>query len=349
MKNYNQFHVEDFVQDPYFRQWVLGELPKNDSFWDIWVQANPEKKEVLDEARTLIIALQIEESPLATHEIQYKIEQIFEATTQKRAMPFYQNRWFRAAAMLVLVSSASLWIYRNLKSPLQPVVISTQTENESPKPMTIALSDGSKVTVEHGSKLRVDKNFGKTNRTVYLVGEAFFEVERNPEKPFLVVTDNLVTKVLGTSFRIKAYQKDPNISVSVRTGKVTVFKQNADSGITIPAEQMVLMPNQQAVFLKSEAKLVKTLVEKPVLLVNNTAETKLFEFEETPITSVFSTLEKAYGVKIDFDAELLKNCNLTASLANEPLYEKLDLICETIEAHYEIADGQVVVFAKGCK
>jgi hypothetical protein len=64
---------------------------------------------------------------------------------------------------------------------------------------------------------------------------------------------------------------------------------------------------------------------------------------------VFDQLQTAFGVKIVHDAELLANCNLTASLSEESLFEKIDIICETIQAKYEIADGQIVIYAKGCK
>ncbi len=350
MKNYNQYQLEDFVQDSYFRKWALGALPTNDSFWEVWLQANPNKNKMLEEAKVLVIALQMNELPIKELGVKEGTERIFRKTTRKKIIPFYSQTWFRAAAMVVLVSGLGWWTLRNpARQEKNTETRLAQIDNESLKPMTIQLSDGSKVTIEHDSKLRVDENFGKTNRTVYLTGEAFFDVKRNPEKPFLVVTANLVTKVLGTSFRIKAYQKDPDIAVSVSTGKVTVFRQQAENQSKMLSEQMVLTPNQQAVFLKSEAKLVKTLVEKPVLIAAPPTEYNRFAFDETPIPNVLTTLEKAYGVKIIFDAELLENCNLTASLANEPLYEKLDLICETIQARYEIADGQVVIYAKGCK
>jgi transmembrane sensor len=90
------------------------------------------------------------------------------------------------------------------------------------------------------------------------------------------------------------------------------------------------------------------LVEKPIIIVPS-IEKKSFEYDETPITKVLTQLENAYGVKIIFDADLLANCNLTASFSNEPLFDKMDIICETIHARYEIADGQIVIYAKGCK
>lgn len=90
------------------------------------------------------------------------------------------------------------------------------------------------------------------------------------------------------------------------------------------------------------------MVNDPIVLLLD-SETNNFEYEETPITQVLNQLEKAYGVKIIFDAELLANCNLTASFSKKPLFDKMDIICETIQAHYKIADGQIVIYSKGCK
>ena len=68
-----------------------------------------------------------------------------------------------------------------------------------------------------------------------------------------------------------------------------------------------------------------------------------------PIVKVLGQLETAFGVKIIYDADILTQCNLTASLSEEPLFDKIAIICETIQARYEIADGQIVIYAKGCK
>jgi len=350
MKNYKEYQTEDFVQDPYFRSWALGMLPESDTFWKDWITANPYKTDIAEEAKVLILALQIEEETPASVILSKGMERIFAETIYAKIIPVYNRSWFRVAATLVLISGLALLAVKfspfNLNNSDQRVVV---IENTSSAKKTVLLSDGSKVTVEHGGQLLIDKDFGKTKRTVYLTGDAFFDITKNPEKPFLVITDNLVTRVLGTSFWIKADKNNAEISVSVRTGKVTVFQKTKNSEDVMPVERMILTPNQEAVFVRSESKLVKTLVEKPVLLNPASKKYAHFEFEETAITEVFSELEKAYGVRIIYDTELLENCNLTATLGNEPLFEKLDLICETIKANYEIADGQVIINAKGCK
>jgi hypothetical protein len=97
--------------------------------------------------------------------------------------------------------------------------------------------------------------------------------------------------------------------------------------------------------LKSEEVLNKTLVEKPELLSKK--EVVSFDFDNTPV-AVFARLEKAYGVPIVFDEELMKNCFLTAPLGNEPLFDKLKVICKTTGATYEVFDGKIVISSRGC-
>ena len=214
--------------------------------------------------------------------------------------------------------------------------------------MIVLLPDGSRVTLEPSSQLLIGKAFGKSRREVFLTGEAFFEVARNATKPFMVYTGKMVTKVLGTSFRIKAYATDSSMLVSVRTGRVTVFRQGThpDKSPSL-VEQVILLPNQQAVFVKAENRLVKTLVSKPIVLLKK-EQLPSFNFVETAIPEVFTALDNAYGIRIIFDNELLAECNLTASLENITLFEQLDLICETIQARYEVVDGQIIVYGKGC-
>lgn len=84
-------------------------------------------------------------------------------------------------------------------------------------------------------------------------------------------------------------------------------------------------------------------------MVTSANELLSFTFHNTPVTEVLKMLEKAYQVDILFDEDLLSDCPLTATLTNQSLYEKLTIICEAIEAHYEVIDGQIVVHSKGCK
>jgi transmembrane sensor len=353
MEKYRKYHIEDIVQDLYFRKWVLGKLPKENLDWENWLNKNPEKQAIIEEAKSLVIASQIEEIEMPNDIIQQNINEILNYI-KTPTNPYYLQNWFRAAAVVLILFTVGLVLEKTsiisfFKVEKTILTQATETENNGIKPLNLTLSDGSKVSLKKGSKLEVSTDFGEQTRTVFLTGEAFFEVQKDPQHPFLVYAGGIVTKVLGTSFNIRAYNGENNIKVAVRTGHVTVYREEkvGVKNITHP-EQILLTPNQQVVFEKKEEKLVKTLVEKPIIILPS-IEKKSFEYDETPITKVLAQLENAYGVKIIFDADLLANCNLTASFSNEPLFDKMDIICETIYARYEIADGQIVIYAKGCK
>ena len=271
-------------------------------------------------------------------------------TATVRPLPLVRQSWFRAAAAAVLLMGLfgyGLWQW----SAGRPdrVELMTVRMNNTRTPIRLTLSDGSRVTLEPGSFLRYPRRFARTKREVQLTGEAFFDVTRHPDQPFLVVTERVITKVLGTSFRVKAYGGTANTSVVVRTGKVSVFSRSTPA--TSAAElsnAVVLVPNQRAVFYAANARLVKTLAEDPVLLTP-ASQSPRFEFADTPLPVVFQQLEQAYGVDFVYDEAALTNCTLTARLTNESLYEKLALISEVTHAQYDIIDGQVVIDSRGCR
>ncbi len=266
-----------------------------------------------------------------------------------RPMPVYRQSWFRVAASIVLLLGLfgyGLWQW-SAGRPGRVELLSVRMNNTQ-RPLLIRLDDGSQVTLEPGSFLRFPDHFAKTKREVFLTGEAFFDVTRQPERPFLVVTDRVVTRVLGTSFRVEAFGGGANASVTVRTGKVSVFSRptTTTSGKE-PASAVVLVPNQRAVFYASDARLVKTLAENPVLLTPEN-QSPDFNFVDAPLPVVFARLEKAYGVGFQYDTDALAHCTLTARLGTESLYDKLALISEVTHVRHEIIDGQVVIDSRGC-
>lgn len=351
MKNIDKYQLENFVEDLSFRKWVFGKTDVDDNFWQNWVNANPEKQALIEEAKSLVIASQIEEIDISENQIQEGIQAIL-FKTKPKTVRLYEQAWFKVAAIIIVMITLGWAINKtNKQSSTSEEVLSqaTETENKSIQPLNMTLSDGTVVTLKKGSKLQVAPDFGQQTRTVYLTGDAFFEVKKDAQHPFLVIAGGVITKVLGTSFNVRAYANESNTLVSVQTGRVTVYKQEKSSDKnTRHPEQILLTPNQQVVFEREERKLVKTLVENPIILLNEKNNIN-FTFNETPIADVLTQLEVAYGVKFIFDKELLTHCNLTAVFGNEPLYDKIDIICETIQARYEIADGQIVIYAKGCK
>ncbi len=355
MKSYEDFTLEDFVQDLYFRKWVLGELNEKDSFWENWYTENTDKQAIIDQARSMVIGLQYIPEEVSQDETDKAIEHILLKLKDQHHTPIYRLLLWKVASVLVIVFLGGMGLWKLLStSPASPNLAATlMTEeikwinNDSHVSKRVQLPDSSKVDLRPLSRLGVMKDFGKTQRSVLLIGEAFFNVEPDPRKPFFVHSGNVVTKVVGTSFWVRSYEKEDNVSVSVVSGKVTVQKKEMTAEAAPSTSEIILTPNQQAVISKSEDKILKKLATAPVIISESEKYSK-FRFTNTPISDVFLTLETAYGITISYDTNLFKNCNLTAWLSDEDFFEKLNLICETIQAEYSITDGQILIQGLGC-
>jgi transmembrane sensor len=223
----------------------------------------------------------------------------------------------------------------------------TRRANATQQEQAFQLPDGSQITLRPGSSLRYTAAFAGPKREVYLEGEAFFKVSKNPARPFLVFTKQVVTTVLGTSFVVKAYPGSKEASVAVREGKVAVqARQNASLDATPihpAAAGVLLLPNQQVVYSVASRHLKKELVDKPEVLVPQS-----FEFEERPVAEVLTALEKAYGVHIVYDKAKLASCTVSITFYNEPLFEKLGLLCKSLGAYYQLSDAEIIIHSKGC-
>ncbi len=158
MRNFNLLGVDELSQEPYFRRWVLGELRPDDNFWEEWILANPDKKQVVDEAKSLVIGLQaVEKEVFSKNEINDGIRQILIDTNTpvKRFNPL-GAMWFRVAASVVIVLSFGWWIWesRFVSAIKLPKEVTAQQEtvhrNDADKSKIFILSDGSKITL--GSK-----------------------------------------------------------------------------------------------------------------------------------------------------------------------------------------------------
>jgi ferric-dicitrate binding protein FerR (iron transport regulator) len=256
-----------------------------------------------------------------------------------------------AAAVTALVVSSLVYINY---SPVEAQVWSsdnnqivwneiTNTTNSS---RVFILPDSSNITLEPNSRLRYSSSFNTTQREVYLRGEALFEVKHNKALPFLVFANEVTTKVLGTSFIVKAFESEKKITVSVKTGKVSVYANKRETASA--EDEIILTPNQQIVYDKEEKEISKMLVQAPELVLPK-EEVRRMRFEEAPVTEIFKALEKAYGVDIEFDEETFSSCELTTVISDDDIYRRLDIICNAIGTSYSLKDDRIVIQSAGCK
>jgi transmembrane sensor len=258
-------------------------------------------------------------------------------------------RW--AAVVLLLVGAALVLVPKKR----QPATVATKTatdwvlqRNTGTQTQLITLADSSRVTLYPGSSLQYQPTLSGPRREVRLRGEAFFRVAKNPARPFLVYTDQLVTTVLGTSFRVTAYVGLTN-EVAVQEGRVSVQVRRRANLSASPAQPaaggILLLPNQQVAYSALAPRpLRKMLVANPAVLAP-----QVVTFEKQPVSKVLHSLEKAYGVDILYDPHKLANCTVTVTFYQESLYEKLDVLSQALGASYAATDDARIRFrSNGC-
>jgi transmembrane sensor len=209
--------------------------------------------------------------------------------------------------------------------------------NDSKKMKRQALSDGTIIWLKPQSQIVYPKSFaGNKTREVTLNGEAFFDVKHDNMHPFIIKTGNVLTKVLGTSFNVKAYDNAERAEVSVVTGKVLVYldKKSDDK----QTSEVYLLPNQKAVYAKATTDLHKERDQSLKIW-----EKDNFTFDDTPITEVVKTLEKHFLVQIQIQNPEIKKYTLKADFNKQNLPNILELLSKSMDISYEILDKQILI------
>ncbi len=375
MKSEEIKSIDDLIASESFRKWILEKDESEAVYWNQWIEQNPAGIEWVAAARAIILSLTENVRGLSDNEINAEAD-LVQQKIRSSAKETYLNEepaqsedrhrgigWggkiaWAVAASLLMAIAGYLFFERNGDSMSSTNAYkqflnetrnkSFEYNNSSDTSQRVLLSDGSEVVLEKDSKLSYAANFTSGKREVYLSGNAFFKIAHNPSKPFIVYTRDIVTKVLGTSFRVKALPNEKTVSVLVRTGKVSVFRRenftSADAG-SGTLKGVVLTPNQEMVYDVANAQMNKSLVEAPLPAHDSAVS---FVFDDTRATDVFKKLHDAYGITILVDEETMASCTISATLGNESFYEKLNIICKIINATYQVIDGNVVVYSKGC-
>ena len=371
MKDFRLFEITDFVMDEDFSRWVFDNSPADNEFWNNWLNQNPDKHLVIAEARKILQSLKIHEEPVSEQKVDVEVDRLLQ-TIRLQPQPQQQpvrifrisSKWYAAAAAVLVVSLIGIFYVINGSGRVTAkdryrytAQVSSrhlvENINTSAQKAKITLPDGSTILLAPESRVSYSNNFDSmSTRDIYLSGEAFFSVVRNPERPFRVFSNEIITKVLGTTFTVRSFEKDSIIQIIVKTGKVSVYTQtNNNSKKEIASKKLggiLLTSNQQLVYAKTGQTFQKIIAESPAIIAPEIMSQKM-AYEDVPLEEVFSQLSKAYGIDIIFDSETLKNCTVTADIRNESFYRQLDLICEAVGARYELMDGQVVIQSKGCQ
>lgn len=280
--------------------------------------------------------------------------------TETRTVSFFRRRSTQLAIAASLIGGLLLAGYLVRTDHATPDAIAREAgvalqtrQNMTVLPVSIALEDGTEVTLQPGATLQYPARFATNKREVFLTGEAFFHVSKDKQRPFLVFSEDLITQVVGTSFTVKVQGAGHPSEVSVMTGKVMVSRNTEGAllrGLLAEERQVYLTPNQRAVLDLETEELTVSLVTEPVPLSaeDAPAERIVFDFVEAPLKNVLHNLERAYGITIQPEDVNLYNCAFTGDLAGEDLETRLEFICSSVGAGYAIEGTTIRITGKGC-
>ncbi len=352
---YTDYKVEELANDDSFINWVKS--GENRVFWESLMEADPALRENIIQARLLVRALSVQPKVTVSSSDMAEVWSRISANVQESSAPRKNRKWYWAAGSVAAVFLVILGMYHyRQKDPIvsYETLISEvapsdykEIRNEGPDPVFINLPDRSSVVLYQGGKLGYSlSEYNSEKREVYLSGEGFFEVSKNPSKPFFVYSNELITKVLGTSFTIKAPENSDKIEVIVKSGKVEVTTQRDPNKKKILESKELegnLLVENQKIDLKRTTMKLSPIVKGKLTELNHAVQKMKFDFEDEPLPQIIADLELAYNIKISYDSEKWQNTRLTAHLSDEPLYDKVEMICRAIEAEYEILPNQIVI------
>ncbi|MFT2009156.1 FecR family protein [Pontibacter sp. 13R65] len=253
-------------------------------------------------------------------------------------LPLHPDRaWLtpllKVAASIVLVLSIALGFSPDLRQRLfnqQLVVTATNGQQE------LLLPDGTKVYLNRNARLTYSKAFTGGKREVHLKGEAFFEVAKDPDKPFEVTSGAVVTQVLGTSFNINATAPD-TVAVTVVTGKVAVFAAGNEQ------ERLLMLPGESSSY---QSGTLRKATEKDLNFL--AWKTNSLIFRNTPLPQVLKDLNKHYHVSLQLSTNNLQQCELTSTFEQQSLEEVLEEIALVLPITVERSQTTILISGKGC-
>jgi transmembrane sensor len=263
--------------------------------------------------------------------------------------------------LILLTATTFIFKYNNHSTAANQNQLTQKTSSEistrNGSKTNVVLPDGTLVKLNAGSKLTYDKDYGNTIREVNLTGEAFFDVVKNKEKPFIIHTRKIDIKVLGTVFNVKSYPNEATTETSLVKGSIEVtFKDR-------PAEKVILKPNEKLVvanddpsssaFAKMQA--IKQTSD-PIVAISHLNYTKkdstIIEtawvqnklvFRDELFRELALQMERWYAITIHFNDSDLAELRFTGSFENENIQQALDALKLSWRFNYSIKDNEVTI------
>ncbi|GAB2788246.1 hypothetical protein GCM10027275_36360 [Rhabdobacter roseus] len=325
---------------------MRGDSPQSNREWQEWLSDNPGQRAEVEKAQELYAALSFKENKLDSDTVQQEWEKVKAAsleqddawdTEEESAGKRIGRLLFRVAAAVILLSG--LWAGKQYWTSLStPTPSLARKEVANGQQLTIKLMDGSVIKLNAGSTLSYPEKFPGDRREVYLEGEAFFEVASNPKAPFIIHTDELHIKVLGTKFAVESYPENQDVRVAVVEGKVGVSNgadEAAQNEIYLVRDEMVTFEKQKKAMTVSTYNKYELLGWKDGVL----------HFEKADFAEIVRRLERWYGVKIRIEGEvkMSPDWRLSGKFENRSIDYILEICRYPNRFSFVVTDREVII------
>lgn len=280
------------------------------------------------------------------------------------AVPASRRRFLAYVAIIALLAIAGFFVFnRSGKAVTAETLSRNEISTRYGSKSSLVLPDGTKVWLNAGSKLTYDKNYGGNLREVALTGEAFFDVVKDPHKPFIIHTAKMDVKVLGTAFNVKCYPEEHKTETSLIRGSIEVtLKDRTDKIILKPNEKLIVTDSESGkkpVAEKQAGPAAPVATEEPMIVLSHlTRETakddyvetawvkNRLSFEEERFEDIAVKMERWYNVKITINNEKVKSYRLTGSFENETIDEALKVLQYLVSFSYQSKGKEITINKK---
>lgn len=219
---------------------------------------------------------------------------------------------------------------------------------------TVHLPDGSVVTLNSGSRLSYNKDFGEKNREIRLEGEAYFDVVKNPGMPMIVSTGNVEVKVLGTTFNVKAYPEDSVVEASLFTGTIQLTTEQDPERVIMmrPREKVTIshQHDQLATAASTRDKMNETVSLRQVMF--NRSDSSFDEtawmknkivFKSVRFRDVANELQRKFNTDIHFNDTIFQDIRITGTFSDESIHEIILELQQTIPFQYTSSGHKIYI------
>jgi transmembrane sensor len=248
-----------------------------------------------------------------------------------------RNLWKYAAAAILIIGISSILVFTLPGNRQSGAYTEVAVSKGSKSQMT--LPDGSQVWLNADSKIKYASDFNEIDRSIYLEGEAYFEVAKNPSKTFIVNAGGLIVEAVGTAFNVKAYPEENVVEATLVEGSVKI---GLDSK---PDQRMLLKPDEQVFYYRPDEQ--KMVTEK--MLISKGIESKQFTswingqitINSEPLESLVVKLDRKYDVKFYFDDPALKKLRFTGVFKDETIEQILEVLKLSSPVNYRIQEREI--------